>query len=299
MTIPQIILITGAGSGFGRLTAIALARAGHTVYATMRDVTGHSKDKADGLRLLAQSDRLALHVLELDVRLESSCRAAADFILAEHGHIDVVINNAAMMMAGITEAFLPDQLMQVLDLNAISWVRVNRALLPSMRRRGKGLLLYIGSGITAIPDPFTGPYAASKAAGDVLAQTMALENSCYGIESVIVMPGAYTAGTDHFKHAVPAADVAVSAQYARVAPLAQQLAATLDAANVPGARTDADEVAEAIRDLIALPHGTRPARVEVDPQRRGALEVYAFAQEKRAAFFRRLGIDNLLHTPLQ
>jgi NAD(P)-dependent dehydrogenase (short-subunit alcohol dehydrogenase family) len=292
----KIILITGAGSGFGRLTAIELARAGHIVYASMRDLKGHSKEKAEGLQTLAYSENLTLNPLELDVRLEKTCRAAADFILAQHGHIDVVINNAAMMMAGITEAFRPEQFMHAIDLNAISWVRVNRAFLPAMRRQGKGLLLYIGSGITHIPDPFTGPYAASKAAGDVLAQTMALENSRYGIESVIVMPGAYTSGTDHFKNAVGPADVAVVDQYDRLSELSQQLASKLDSVNVPGARTDANEVAEVIRDVIAMKHGTRPGRVEVDPQQRGALRIAELAQEQRAAFFRRMGIDDLLST---
>src|SRR5580700_3196001 len=66
----------------------------------------------------------------------------------------------------------------------------------------KGLLVYTGSGINRMPNPFTGPYAASKAAGDVLAEVMALETARYGIETVIVQPGAYTSGTDHFKHAV-------------------------------------------------------------------------------------------------
>ena len=87
--------------------------------------------------------------------------------------------------------FRPEQIAEVIDLNAISWVRVNRAVLPAMRRAGRGLLIYTGSGINRLPDPFTGPYAASKAAGDVLAEVMAFETARYGIETVIVQPGAY------------------------------------------------------------------------------------------------------------
>ena len=87
--------------------------------------------------------------------------------------------------------FRPEQIAEVIDLNAISWVRVNRAVLPAMRRAGRGLLIYNGSGINRLPDPFTGPYAASKAAGDVLAEVMAFETARYGIETVIVQPGAY------------------------------------------------------------------------------------------------------------
>jgi NAD(P)-dependent dehydrogenase (short-subunit alcohol dehydrogenase family) len=200
----QIVLITGAGSGFGRTTAIELARAGHIVYASMRrdDLEGHSQERWASLRSVASEEQLDLRPLELDVQEEPSCRAAVDRIVADEGRIDVAMNNAAMMMHGLTEAFRPEQVLQILDLNAVSWLRVNRAVLPVMRRAGKGLLIYTGSGINRLPDPFTGPYAASKAAGDVLAEVMALETARYRIETVIVQPGAYTSGTDHFKHAV-------------------------------------------------------------------------------------------------
>ncbi|TDK29854.1 SDR family NAD(P)-dependent oxidoreductase [Rhizobium deserti] len=162
MTDKKIIVITGAGSGFGKLAAVELARAGHKVYASMRDLAGHSKDKVEDIRSIASSEGIELHPLQLDVREEPSCRSAADFVLAVDGRIDVVINNAAMMMAGLTESFRPEQLAQILDLNAISWLRVNRAFLPAMRRQNKGLLLYVGSGITQIPDPFTGPMRPAR-----------------------------------------------------------------------------------------------------------------------------------------
>lgn len=292
-----VIIITGAGSGFGRLTAIELAKAGHKVYASMRDLKGHSADKAADISAVAKTESLDLHPLEMDVRSEVSCRSAADYILSVDGRVDVVINNAAMMMAGLTESFRPEQLAEILDLNAISWLRVNRAFLPAMRRQEKGLLLYVGSGITEIPDPFTGPYAASKAAGDVLAQIMGLENSRYNIETVICMPGAYTSGTDHFKHAVFGADPTVADQYQKLAGLSDELAAKLNSTNVPGARTDANEVAERIREVVDMPHGSRPYRFEVDPQRRGAMKVADKAADQRKEFFERLGVADLLTVP--
>jgi NAD(P)-dependent dehydrogenase (short-subunit alcohol dehydrogenase family) len=297
MTEKKVIVITGAGSGFGRLTALELARAGHIVYASMRDLAGHSKNKADDIRSVARDEGLDLHPLELDVRYEVSCRSAADYVHAATRRIDVVINNAAMMMAGVTESFRPEQFAQIFDLNAISWVRVNRAFLPYMRCQNEGLLLYVGSGITQIPDPFTGPYAASKAAGDVLAQIMGLENSRYNIETVICMPGAYTSGTDHFKHAVSGADPTVADQYEKLAGLAQELATKLDSTNAPGARTDAKEVAERIREVIDMPHGARPYRFEVDPQQRQAIIVADKANEMRKLFFDRLGVADLLTVP--
>jgi NAD(P)-dependent dehydrogenase (short-subunit alcohol dehydrogenase family) len=299
VTEQQIILITGAGSGFGRVTALELARSGHVVYASMRDLSGHSKRHSEELSDIASTEGIELHALELDVRSEPSARAAVDLILSCHGRIYVAINNAAMMMHGLTEAFRPEQIAEIIDLNAISWVRVNRAVLPSMRRARRGLLIYTGSGINRLPDPFTGPYAASKAAGDVLAEVMGFEVARYGIETVIVQPGAYTSGTDHFKRAVSAADTEVAAQYDRLGGLSDELAARLDSVNLPGRRHDVREVAEAIRDIVAMAPGTRPRRVDIDPQGRDVRKINEVTAALQRTFFERMGIDNLLgvHLP--
>jgi NAD(P)-dependent dehydrogenase (short-subunit alcohol dehydrogenase family) len=292
----QIVLITGAGSGFGRTTAIELARAGHIVYASMRrdDLEGHSKERWAGMRSVASEERLDLRPLELDVQEEASCRAAVDRIVAEEGRVDVAMNNAAMMMHGLTEAFRPEQLLQIIDLNAVSWLRVNRAVLPVMRRAGKGLLVYTGSGINRMPDPFTGPYAASKAAGDVLAEVMALETARYGIETVIVQPGAYTSGTDHFKHAVGPLDHEVARQYGKLEGLSDQLANRLDGANLPGRRTDVGEVAEAIRDIVAMASGARPKRIDIDPQGREVGKINDLTAQLQRDYFGRMGMADLL-----
>lgn len=290
----QIILITGAGSGFGKVTALELARAGHIVYASMRDVRGHSKERVAEFRSIAENEKIALRPVELDVRSEQSARAAVDLILSHEGRIDVVINNAAMMMHGLTEAFRPEQIAEIIDLNAISWVRVNRAALPAMRRAGCGLLIYIGSGINRLPDPFTGPYAASKAAGDVLAEVMGLEVARYGIETVIVQPGAYTSGTNHFKHAVSPIDTEVVSQYDRLAGLAGELAERLDSTNLPDRRHDVEEVAEAVRDVVSMTPGTRPRRVDIDPQGRNVGRINDVSAELQRDFFRRLGVEDLL-----
>jgi NAD(P)-dependent dehydrogenase (short-subunit alcohol dehydrogenase family) len=292
----QIILITGAGSGFGRATAIELAQAGHIVYASMRrdDLEGHSKERWTSMRSIASEERLDLRPLELDVQEEASCRAAVDRIVADEGRVDVAMNNAAMMMHGLTEAFRPEQVSQILDLNAVSWLRVNRAVLPVMRRAGRGLLVYIGSGINRLPDPFTGPYAASKAAGDVLAEVMALETARYGIETVIVQPGAYTSGTDHFKHAVGPLDNEVVRQYRKLEGLSDQLTDRLDGANLPGRRKDVGEIAEAIRDLIAMAPGARPKRIDIDPQGREVGKINDLTAQLQRDFFGRMGVADLL-----
>ncbi len=297
MTTPrvQIVLITGVGSGFGRTTAIELARAGHIVYASMRrdDLEGHSKERWASLRSVASEERLDLRPLELDLQEDASCRAAVDRIVADEGRVDVAMNNAAMMMYGLTEAFRPEQVLQILDLNAVFWLRVNRAVLPVMRRAGKGLLVYTGSGINRIPDPFTGLYAASKAAGDVLAEVMALEAARYGIETVIVQPGAYTSGTDHFKHAVGPLDHEVARQYRKMEGLSDQLTHRLDGANLSGRRHDIGKVAEAIRDIIAMAPGTRPKRIDIDPRGRDVGKINDLTAQLQRDFFGRMGMADL------
>jgi NAD(P)-dependent dehydrogenase (short-subunit alcohol dehydrogenase family) len=295
---PQVILITGAATGFGRLTALALARAGHHVFASMRDPGGADRERATELHDIAAQDRLSLETIYLDVLSEQSCRAAVDRILAKYGRIDVAMNNAAMLMIGICEAFRPEQFLEILDRNVVSWLRVNRAVLPAMRRQKHGLLVYTGSGLSHMVDPFTGVYAASKAAGDSIAQIMALETSRYGIETVIVMPGAFTTGTEHFKHAVSPADREIALQYNLLRGLDERLASMLDLLNEPGVRTDPEQISEAICEVVAMAPGTRPARLDLDPQRRRVGEIAGLASRLQADFFDRMGIGDLLKPQL-
>jgi NAD(P)-dependent dehydrogenase (short-subunit alcohol dehydrogenase family) len=293
----KVIVITGAATGFGRLTALMLAEAGHIVYATMRDVAGRNAAAANELRTQAGENDWTLIPLELDVLSEASAKQAAQQVVAAQGRVDVVINNAAMLAIGVTEAFTPEQLLRIFDTNAVSWLRVNRAFLPQMREQGDGLLIYIGSVTSRILSPFQGPYVASKAAGDALAETMHYENSRYGIETVIVQPGAYTSGTNHFAGAQVAEDAAVTAQYDRIAELPPQLAAQLDGLATPGARTDVAEVAEAVRDVITKPKGQRPFRIVVDPQHHGAAEINEVAERMQREFMTRFGIADLMSIP--
>lgn len=177
MTDRQVVLVTGAGSGIGRAVAEVLARAGHCVYASMRSVADLNKARAEEFAQMSNAEQIDLRTVELDVACEGSCRSAVDRILFEQGRIDVVVNNAGMLMVGITEAFTPEQVARIIDTNAISWLRVNRAALPAMRRQGSGVLIYIGSTTARIHEPFLGPYIASKVAGEALAEVMALRSA--------------------------------------------------------------------------------------------------------------------------
>src|ERR1700761_4760916 len=154
----SVILVTGAGTGIGKLSAQALAEAGHIVYATMRDVDGRNKARADALRTLAEEKDIQLHPLELDVLSQDSADAAAATIMREQGRLDVVMQNAGHLVVGPSEAFTPEEMMKVFDTNLFGAQRVNRAVLPYMRSQQDGLMLGISSTPTkgGFP-PFLGP----------------------------------------------------------------------------------------------------------------------------------------------
>ena len=123
----KVILITGASTGFGRDTAETLARAGHAVFATMRDVEGRNRSHADALALQG------IQVVELDVSRDASVDKAVFQVIAQAGRIDVLINNAGVASAGVSEAFTPEQAKVIFDTNVVGVLRTSRAVLPAMR----------------------------------------------------------------------------------------------------------------------------------------------------------------------
>jgi len=128
----KIILITGASTGFGRDTAEALARAGYHVFAAMREIAGRNRGHADALR----SQKIG--VVELDVTDDASVDRAIASTLAEAGRIDVLVNNAGIASAGVSEAFTPDQAKVLFNTNVVGVLRTTRAVLPAMRAAGAG-----------------------------------------------------------------------------------------------------------------------------------------------------------------
>ena len=164
-----VVLITGASSGFGRLIAETLARKQYRVFATMRDIEGRNAAAARELRALAESESLHLDVCELDVTDEGSVERAVAVVIGQAGGIDVLVNNAAYGVLGLTESFTTEQAQRVFDTNFLGIVRTNRAVLPHMRRKGSGLLLYVSSGAGRIVIPCMGLYTASKFALEAFA----------------------------------------------------------------------------------------------------------------------------------
>lgn len=295
MNQPQIVLITGASSGFGALAARALAHAAHTVYASMRETTGRNAAQVEAARRYADDHRVDLRTLELDIASQASADAAIAQLIAAHGRLDVLIHNAGHMVFGPAEAFTPEQFAQLYDSNVIGAQRVNRAALPQMRAQRRGLLLWVSSSSSrGGTPPYLAPYFAAKAAMDSLAVSYAGELARWGIESSIVVPGAFTSGTNHFAHAGTPADSARLADYntGPTAGFGEEILRKL-AGSVP---EDADvaSVADAIVAIVGAPYGRRPFRVHIDPASDGAEVVNAVGDRVRAEFLRRVGLGDLL-----
>jgi NAD(P)-dependent dehydrogenase (short-subunit alcohol dehydrogenase family) len=289
-----IVLITGASTGIGDLTARALAEAGHTVYASMRGINHRNADHARELLDIADRDDVDLRVVELDVQSQDSVDQAVKTVIDEAGQLDVVVHNAGHMSIGYTEAFTVEELAHQFDINAFSVQRVNRAVLPHMRERRSGTLLYVGSTTTVSVPPFLGPYVASKFAFDALAQVTAYEVSQFGIETVIVMPGAFTRGTNHFPNASLASDQAIAAAYVALDPMVERYGAATEGLFAPGVDPDPRTVADEIARLLALPVGAKPLRSVIDFTGSNVEEVNATNLASSADFLARMGFGELL-----
>jgi NAD(P)-dependent dehydrogenase (short-subunit alcohol dehydrogenase family) len=291
----KVILITGASSGFGRLTAEALAKAGHTVYASMRDTAGRNRPQVETMARFANAYDADLRAIELDVQSQASVDAAVAEVIEDSARIDVLIHNAGHMAFGPAEAFTPEQYAQLYDINVLSTQRVNRAVLPNMRAQKQGLLVWVSSSSSAGgTPPYLAPYFAAKAAMDAIAVQYARELSRWGIETSIVVPGAFTSGTNHFAHSGAPAD-AVRAEAYESGPYSGfgDEVQKAFAAIVP-ADADAGLVADAIVEVVAAPFGKRPFRVHIDPTEDGADVGFTVLDRVRAEMLHRVGLGDLL-----
>lgn len=290
------VLVTGASSGFGQMIARDLATAGHAVYASMRGTNGKNADRVKDNTAFAADHGVDLRSIDLDVQDEESIATAVARIISETGRIDVLVQNAGHMVYGPLEAFTPEQLAQQYDVNVLGAHRVNRAVLPHMRQAKSGLLIWVSSSSVAggVP-PFLGPYFAAKAGMDALAVCYAKELAPFGIETSIVVPGAFTTGTNHFANAGAPDDGETQQAYAAGWPdgfldeMKQALAGTVPEDADPGM------VGRAVVDIVAAPFGKRPLRVHVDPASDGAAVTFAVMDRVREQFLHRIGHADLLH----
>lgn len=257
----QTILVTGSSSGFGKLTAQTLARAGNRVYASMRGIEGKNQAAADELTGWALAEDVSLEVLELDVTDAISIGGAVKRILDTAGRIDVVVNNAGTGNVGVLEGYTIEQVRSIFETNAFGAFQVDKAVLPSMRAQGSGLLIHVSSATGRVVVPFVAPYSAAKWALEAIAEELSFELAGFGVESIIVEPGGYP--TEAVGKAIFPADEAVVEAYGEFGRQPAVMFAAMDEQMAQPGGPNPQEIADAICHLIELPSGQRPLRTVV------------------------------------
>ena len=255
-TMAKTILVTGASSGFGRLTAETLSNSGHKVFAGFRSAEGAKKQIADELK--AKN----IEILKIDVTDQGSVDKAIAKLLQKSGNkLDVVVNNAGMASAGISEAFTAEQARDLFEVNVFGVQRVIRATLPVLRAKGAGLVINVGSILGRITLPFFGLYGASKYAVEAMSDSYRYELSQLGVDVVLVQPSAYP--TNMYAAAQQAADGERGQSYGQVAQIPGKILKTFmtlfQGENAPNPQ----DVATAIDKIVSTPAGSRPDRVVV------------------------------------
>jgi NAD(P)-dependent dehydrogenase (short-subunit alcohol dehydrogenase family) len=282
----KVALVTGASSGFGRLIAETLAREGFTVSATMRDVKGRNAAATRELQELAQRESLALHVVELDVTDDASVGRAASEVLKKCGRIDVLVNNAGYGIMDLAETVTIAQAQRQFDTNFFGVMRMNRAVLPAMKRQGSGLLLHVSSGAGRLAIPGMAFYCASKFAMEALAEVYRYELAPLGIDSVVIEPGAYA--TPIMEKLEKGEDPARKSGYGEVAEVPARLQA-----RIGSSRANPQEIADKVLQIIETPAGQRQLRYRVGPGGPGVDRINTLTDEIQAELLEAFGISAL------
>lgn len=258
------VLITGTSSGFGRLTALHLARHGATVIASMRHFENGARREAQEFAKIAQDEHLDLHLIEIDVTddaLVASGVAAAEDIA--DGAIDVLVNNAGIGIAGPVEINNADWTQKIFDTNLFGYLRMARAVLPNMRDNGAGQIFNISSQLGRVLIPNLGMYCATKFGVEAMFETMAYELAPFGVEITIIQPGGYPTkiwenGVRYSQELLESVELSRKEAYDAHIQMAT---------GIMGGQysTDPMDVPRAIAEIMAMPAGKRPLRRPVHP----------------------------------
>lgn len=251
---PKRILVTGASGAVGYATCELLAARGHRVAGTMRSRQDKNAPLAQAL------EALGVAIIEMDVTDDASVDAGVSAALDALNGLDVVFNNAGIGSYGIQELFSADEMHRVFDVNVYGVQRVMRAVLPHLRAQGAGTIVYTSSLIGRVSIPFYGTYCASKWALEAMAQSYRAELARFGVDSVIVEPGALP--TPFLEGMLWPRDErdGYASEVAALEPSLQGMIAWLEAN--PQQRPEL--VASVVADVIDTPHGEKPFRVVAD-----------------------------------
>jgi len=182
--VQKVVLITGGTDGLGKATAVYLAERGYRVIAA-----GRSASKRAELEALAKTKSLPLSTLELDVCSDSSVHSAAQNVMASHGAIDVLVNNAGVGYMAVVEELKMEDFKQQFETNLFGVLRVTQAILPGMRQRRSGRIVMLSSVAGLVSPPTYGAYSSSKHALEGLSNALRLELYPFNIAVVLIEPG--------------------------------------------------------------------------------------------------------------
>jgi NAD(P)-dependent dehydrogenase (short-subunit alcohol dehydrogenase family) len=252
----------------------------------MRDVKRRNAGASRELHELAQRESLALHVLELDVTDDASVERAASDVLAKFERIDVLVNNAGYGIMDLAETVTLAQAQRQFDTNFFGVVRMNRAVLPAMKRQGSGLLLHVSSGAGRLAIPGMAFYCASKFAMEALAEVYCYELAPLGIDSVIIEPGAYA--TPIMGKLEKGEDLARRSGYGKMADVPEKLKA-----RIGSSRANPQEIAGKVLQIIQTPAGQRQLRYRVGAGGPGVERINAVTDEVQAQMLEAFDITEL------
>jgi NAD(P)-dependent dehydrogenase (short-subunit alcohol dehydrogenase family) len=179
-----VVLITGCSSGFGKLAAIAFAKRGDRVFASMRNTA-----KSGDLTRESVAAGVEVDIITLDVNDRASVESAVADVVARAGRIDVLVNNAGIGAVAAIEDFDDDEFEAVFQTNVFGLLRVTRAVLPHMRAQRSGRIVNVGSLAGVVSSPFRGIYGATKAAVESITDALYYELHPFGVTATVVEPG--------------------------------------------------------------------------------------------------------------
>jgi NAD(P)-dependent dehydrogenase (short-subunit alcohol dehydrogenase family) len=277
--------VTGASAGFGKDAALKLAARGYRVFGTVRDPSGRNAAVAKELSAAGVTP------VDMDVTDQASVDRGAAFILSEAGRVDVLINNAGTAFFGAAETYTPAAVERQFATNVVGPHRLNRAFLPGMRARGRGLLIFVSSGVGRFVMPFAGVYSASKHALEAMAEALSYELRPFGVDSAIIEPGPYA--TSIFGATIGPDDAEAVASYGEYGARGEKVAAALaEIARDPG------EVGDALVALVEMPAGRRPLRT-VMPAGGPVESINSATQPIQRTILERRGFGEFLPSPEQ